>query len=214
MHCWDIVAWEEKMEGGTSLELVLSAAKTGIKTVFHFWRLSPKCHTKFVAAAVAQLHSNLPLLHPCSSSLTWQSFFHLLPALSTLSNCCHLKAKRTMRAKYTWNMFGSTFKRKLLLLSLPTAFPLSLSVSFMVNKNCVVSLHKRLQISKLFDKFYCQNNFPQKFLMLLKFSFQESLFCVKLRIFVGRKLWKIYLCLNKSKQREIAVWKDRKKRKL
>lgn len=64
------------MEGGTSLELVLSAAKTGIKTVFHFWRLSPKCHTKFVAAAAAaQLHSNLPLPHPAPPLSPGNLFF-------------------------------------------------------------------------------------------------------------------------------------------
>lgn len=126
--------------GGESLELVLSAAKTGIKTVFHFYRLSPKCHTKFVAAA-AQFHSNFPL--PFAPPLSPGNLFHLLPALSTLSNCCQLKTKRTMREKYTWNMFGSTFKRKPVLLSLPSSFSLSpslsLSVSFMVNKN--VSCH-------------------------------------------------------------------------
>lgn len=175
------------MEGGTSLELVLSAAKTSIKTVFHFWRLSPKCHTKFVAAA-AQLHSNLPPLTPApplspgnlfSPASCPIHFVKLLPFKSETND------ESKIYVKYVWQHFQKKAPAALPTFRLPA---LSLSVSFMVNKNCVVSLHKRLQISKLFDKFYCQNNFPQKFLMLLKFSFQESLFCVKLRIFVGRKL--------------------------
>lgn len=130
VHCWDIVAWEGKVEGGASLELVLSAAKTGIKTVFHFWRLSPKCHTKFVAAAAAQLHSNLPLPSPMlllshlaiffSSASCPIHFVKLLPFKSETND------ESKIYVKYVWQHF-----QKKAPAALPTSRPPALSLSLL-----------------------------------------------------------------------------------
>lgn len=132
VHCWDIVAGRGRWGSVTWVGFI--SCKNGYKNSFSFLAFVAKVPHEICCCCWCTIAFKFTSPHPCSSSLTWQSFFHLLPALSTLSNCCHLKAKRTMRAKYTWNMFGSTFKRKLLLLSLPPAFPLSLSLCLFYGK--------------------------------------------------------------------------------